>query len=507
MEAFRETNIDFTAYREGFYVETPEAMWPDLAIGQSTSTGTRTGYSLLSYFGKADYTYGGRYILSATVRRDGSSRFGRNNRFGTFPAFSLGWRLSEEAFMAKARERFLSDLKIRFGWGQNGNQEISNTAVYRIYTTDYGVADPTWGTVHGTAYDLTGTNPSTLPSGFKLTQLANDDLRWETTTQTNVGVDFGFFDQSLYGTVEYYKKETKDILVLPPYLGAVGEGGNRWVNGAAMENQGFEASLGYRGETGSGLNYDISANIALNRNKVTSLPAEVENSYGGNGKGDNILGHPLGSMYGYVADGLFRSQAEVDAHSQQDGAAPGRIRYRDLDGNGVVNDDDRTWIGNPYPSFTYGLNVYLAYKGFDLTLFFSGVQDVDVVNEVKYHTDFWSVSETGSNKGRRLLDAWTPQNPDSDIPAITLNNTNDEGRLSTYFIEDGSYLKLKNAQLGYTLPSALTAKAKMEKVRLYVSGQNLFTLKSRSFTGIDPENPNWGYPIPLTFTFGLNVAF
>ena len=441
------------------------------------------------------------------MRRDGSSRFGRNNRFGTFPAFSLGWRLSEEAFLSKARERFLSDLKIRFGWGQNGNQEISNTAVYRIYTTDYGVADPTWGTVHGTAYDLTGTNPSTLPSGFKLTQLANDDLRWETTTQTNVGVDFGFFDQSLYGTVEYYKKATKDILVLPPYLGAVGEGGNRWVNGAAMENKGFEASLGYRHETSYGFSYDVSANIALNRNKVTSLPAEVENSYGGNGKGDNILGHPLGSMYGYVADGLFRNQAEVEAHARQDGAAPGRIRYRDLTGNGTVDEDDRTWIGNPYPSFTYGLNIYLAYKGFDLTLFFSGVQDVDVVNEVKYHTDFWSVSETGSNKGRRLLDAWTPQNPDSDIPAITLNNTNDEGRMSTYFIEDGSYFKLKNAQLGYTLPSALTAKAKMEKVRLYVSGQNLFTLKSRSFTGVDPENPNWGYPIPLTFTFGLNVAF
>lgn len=506
VEAFKEDNVDFTSYREGFYVEDPDKMWPDLGIGKSSSTGTSTGYALLSFFGKIDYVYSGRYLASVTVRRDGSSRFGKNNRFGTFPAFSLGWRLSEEAFL-QGTKGVLSDLKLRFGWGQTGNQEISNTAIYRIYVTDYGTGDPTWGTVNGTSYDITGTNSSLLPSGFKLTQLANDDLKWETTTQSNFGVDFGFLDHRLYGSAEYYIKKTKDILVLPPYLAAIGEGGNRWMNGASMENRGFEVSVGYRKETESGFSYDITANISGNRNKVTRLPEEVENAYGGNGKGDNILGHSLNSMYGYVADGIFRTQEEVDAHVRQDGKGLGRIRYRNLNDDDVIDDADRTWIGNPYPDFTYGLNLNLSFRNFDLSLFFQGVQHVDVVNEVKYHTDFWAVSETGSNKGRRLLSAWSTANPDSDIPAVSRNNNNDEGRMSTYFVEDGSFLKLRNIQFGYTLPKAILEKWHLDKLRIYVSGQNLWTVKSKSFTGVDPENPNWGYPIPMTFTGGLTLSF
>lgn len=506
VELFKENNTDFSAYREGFEVETPEFMWPDMGTGKSVSTGTATGYALLSYFGKVNYSYNDRYLVSGTIRYDGSSRFGKNNRFGTFPAFSLGWRLSEEAFI-KENTSLFSDLKLRFGWGQTGNQEISNTAVYNIYVPDYGMGDPTWGAVNGTSYDITGQGKQELPSGYKLTQRANDDLKWETTTQTNVGLDFGLWDQSLYGSAEYYMKKTKDILVLPPYLAAIGEGGNRWVNGASMQNWGLEFNLGYRNTTHFGLTYDISANISSYRNKVTYLPEDVQNSYGGDGNKDNILGRPLNSLYGYVADGIFKTQDDVDNHAEQDGKGLGRVRFKDLDGDGKITDKDRTWIAIQHPDFMYGLNINLEYADFDLTMFWQGVYNIDVENIQKYHTDFWSVRETGSNKGTRLLDAWSPTNPDSDIPAISATDANWENRLSTYFIENGSYLKLRNLQIGYTLPKKLSAKVLMERFRVYVSAQNLITIKSKSFTGIDPENPGFGYPIPMTFTVGANISF
>lgn len=506
VELFKENNTDFSAYREGFEVETPEFMWPDMGTGKSVSTGTATGYALLSYFGKVNYSYNDRYLVSGTIRYDGSSRFGKNNRFGTFPAFSVGWRLSEEAFI-KENTSIFSDLKLRLGWGQTGNQEISNTAIYNIYVPDYGMGDPTWGAVNGTSYDITGQGKQELPSGFKLTQRANDDLKWETTTQTNVGLDFGLWDQSLYGSTEYYMKKTKDILVLPPYLAAIGEGGNRWVNGASMQNWGLEFNLGYRNTTHFGLTYDISANISSYRNKVTYLPEDVQNSYGGDGNKDNILGRPLNSLYGYVADGIFKTQDDVDNHAEQDGKDLGRVRFKDLDGDGKITDKDRTWIAIQHPDFMYGLNINLEYADFDLTMFWQGVYNIDVENIQKYHTDFWSVRETGSNKGTRLLDAWSPTNPNSDIPAISSTDANWENRLSTYFIENGSYLKLRNLQIGYTLPKRLSAKVLMERFRLYVSAQNLITIKSKSFTGIDPENPGFGYPIPMTFTVGANISF
>lgn len=506
VELFKENNTDFSAYREGFEVETPEFMWPDMGTGKSVSTGTATGYALLSYFGKVNYSYNDRYLVSGTIRYDGSSRFGKNNRFGTFPAFSVGWRLSEEAFI-KENTSIFSDLKLRLGWGQTGNQEISNTAIYNIYVPDYGMGDPTWGAVNGTSYDITGQGKQELPSGFKLTQRANDDLKWETTTQTNVGLDFGLWDQSLYGSAEYYMKKTKDILVLPPYLAAIGEGGNRWVNGASMQNWGLEFNLGYRNTTHFGLTYDISANISSYRNKVTYLPEDVQNSYGGDGNKDNILGRPLNSLYGYVADGIFKTQDDVDNHAEQDGKDLGRVRFKDLDGDGKITDKDRTWIAIQHPDFMYGLNINLEYADFDLTMFWQGVYNIDVENIQKYHTDFWSVRETGSNKGTRLLDAWSPTNPNSDIPAISSTDANWENRLSTYFIENGSYLKLRNLQIGYTLPKRLSAKVLMERFRLYVSAQNLITIKSKSFTGIDPENPGFGYPIPMTFTVGANISF
>ncbi|NDV68802.1 TonB-dependent receptor [Dysgonomonas sp. 25] len=505
VEAFREENVNFNSYREGFELETPEYMWPDVGTGKSIAGGNSTAYTLLSFFGKVNYSFDDRYLASVTLRRDGSSRFGKNNKYGTFPAFSLGWRLSEEAFI-KNNINNISDLKLRLGWGQTGNQEISNTAIYNIYVPDYGTADPTWGTVHSTSYDIGGTGSGQLQSGFKRTQLANDNLKWETTTQTNIGLDFGFWEQKLYGSAEYYMKKTKDILVLPPYLAAIGEGGNRWVNGASMQNWGMEYSVGYRNKLPFGLEYDITGNLSLYRNEMTYLPEDVENNYGGVA-GNNILGHPINSLFGYVADGLFKTQEEVDNAAQQPGKGLGRIRYKDLNGDGVIDNDDRTWIGVQHPDFMYGLNVNFSYKGFDLTMFWQGIHNIDVVNDQKYHTDFWSVSETGSNKGRRLLNAWSPTNVNSNIPSVTSLNTNDEGRFSTYFIENGSYLKLRMLQVGYTFPTHITRKFYANHLRLYISGQNLWTIKSKSFTGVDPESPQFGYPIPRTFTVGLNVSF
>jgi TonB-linked SusC/RagA family outer membrane protein len=504
-ELYKDIFDNTTLRRNDFILQTPDYMYPDAGTGESFTGGTSTQYKLLSYFGKVEYDYDGRYLASATIRHDGSSRFGKNNRFGTFPAVSAGWRISQEQFV-QDRAKFISDLKLRAGWGQTGNQEISNTAIYSLYLANYAGGSPTWATSYGTAYDMSGANNGQLPSGFIATQTGNDDLKWETTTQTNVGLDFGFFDQKLSGSLDYYIKETKDILVSPPYLGAIGEGGNRYVNGASMENKGWEVSLGYRDETSGGFTYDISGNFSANKNKITQLPAAVRNSYGGNGLDDNILGRPINSMYGYVANGLFRTQEEVDNGADQPGKGLGRIRFADLNNDGVVDTDDRTWIGNPNPGFTYGLNTTFGYKAFDLTMFWEGVGDIDVINTKKYQTDFWSVDDVGSNKGTRLLNAWSVDNPNSSIPALTTVDRNAESRFSTYYVEKGDYLKLRVLQLGYNLPKLLLEKYSIESMRFYVSGQNLLIIDAKNFTGVDPESPAYGYPLPMTFTVGFNLS-
>ncbi len=507
MEMFKQEDINFSAQRDGYALESPDFMWPDLGSGTSLTSGISSGYSLMSYFGKINYAYDDKYLASVTLRYDGSSRFGENNRWGTFPAFNLGWRISQEKFMQGTADLF-SDLKLRFGWGQNGNQEMGNYATRTIYITDYGTGNPTWGKLSGTAYDLAGKGSGILSSGFRRNQLENPDLKWETTTQTNIGLDFGLLNQSLYGSVEYYIKNTKDILYKPGYPAIIGGGGDKFYNGAKMENKGVELSIGYRNHTASGFSYDVTANWSKNKNKVSYLPASVVVDYGGNGMWDNILDRPYGSFYGYVAEGIFKSQQELDQHAQQEGKGLGRIRYADLNNDGIIDEKDRTWLGDPYPDFEYGLNINLGYKNFDLVLFFQGVHNMDVYNRLKVETDFWSASDPGSNKGHRLLDAWDPvTNPNSNIPALSTTDANNESRFSSYMIENGSYLKLRNVQLGYTLPQHTSLKIGTERLRFYLSGQNLFTVKSKSFTGFDPENVNYGYPIPMTFTFGINASF
>ena len=494
-EYYVDKTNSFMASREDFILEDPDYMYLDAGTGIKDNSGSGAKSVLFSYFAKANYSYLDRYLLSATLRYDGSSRFGKNNRFGLFPAFSAGWRISEESFI-KNHTNIFDDLKLRFGWGKTGNQEIDNNAIYNIYLSNYNI----------TSYDINGNKSGVLPSGFYLSQNANPNLKWEATDMIDMGIDFSLLKQKLYGSIGYYNKKTSDILILPPYIGVLGEGGNTWVNGASMQNKGFEFSLGLRNKINRNLSLDLSGNIDLVRNKVTYLPMEVVNAYGGDGRGQNILGRAYGSHFGYIADGLFTTQTEVDNSAVQPGKGLGRIRYRDINNDGVINDYDRTWIGVPIPKFTYGFNANISYKNFDLSFLLQGVGSVEVKNDAKYYTDFWSVVESSSNKGARLLNAWTPNNASSTIPAASLTDDNFEARFSTYFVENGAYLKLRNVQLGYTLNNLALAKLKVKSLRFYLGGDNLaILLKSKSFTGLDPESPGFGYPNPMVITGGINI--
>jgi TonB-linked SusC/RagA family outer membrane protein len=506
-ESLKYYKTEVTAGRDVFASEDPDYMYLNAGEENRRNGNWATSYALLSYFGKINYNYDNRYLASATFRYDGSSRFGANNRYGFFPAFSLGWRISEEGFFKDALPA-VSDLKLRYGWGQTGNQEIGDYASLGLYEALYG-SDPTWSPDNGTAYDIYGNGGGSLLSGYRRTQQMNPDLRWETTTQNNIGIDFGFLNQKFAGSFDYFMKKTEDILIKPPYIATLGEGGDRWVNGATLENKGFEFILSYNDKIGE-LGLSLTGNISRYVNKVTKLPEDVINSYAGNGNDQTILGRPLNSMFGYVTDGLFQNQAEVDAHVDQPGKGVGHIRYLNVNGDDRINDEDRTWLGVQDPDFIYGLNVGLSWRNFDLSMFWNGVVGAMIDNGVKRYSDFISFFG-GHNYGTRTLDAWTPQNASSTIPALALNDRNNEARFSDYFIENGSYLKLANLEIGYTIPQHIINKALINNARIYIMGQNLLTVKktwgNNAFTGVDPETPNLAYPIPYSFTAGINLSF
>jgi len=493
VELNRQDDVWFSGYRQNYDVLNTDYMWPSAgAEGTDKAYGSGSGFSLVSFFGKVNYTYADRYLASVTVRRDGSSRFGKNNKYGTFPSVSLGWRISEEAWM-KNTKSWLDNLKLRASWGQTGNQEISNTARYTLYTTtgslNFG------GDSYNTGYDIQGTNGGRiLDSGFKRNQIGNDNIKWETTTQTNIGLDFGFLGNSLYGSFDWYNKKTTDILVNMPGVGVMGEGSAMWINAGEMLNRGIELTLGYRGKAGD-FQYDLTANLGTNRNKITKLPETIaaRGTFGGNGV-KSVVDHPMGAQVGYIFDGIFQNQEEVDNHAHQEGAGVGRMRFLDLNNDGYITEADQDWIYDPTPDFTYGLNAYLQYKNFDFTMFWQGMQGNDVITiDYKRQTDLWAgVNVPNLNKGIRLLDAWSPSNTGSTIPALTTMDTNNETRVSSYYVENGSFLKLRTIQFGYNLPTDLVKKLYMQRLRVYVSAQNLLTIKSKNFTGVDPEVPTFG---------------
>ena len=497
LELHKDVEERSSAYAQMYALENYDYMWPDAATGTQRAGGIREGYNLVSIFGKVDYNWKDLVLASFTIRRDGSSRFGQNNRYGTFPAFTLGYRLSQNL-----KQEWLDDLKIRASWGQTGNQAISNYARFGLYAATYG-----GGRNESTAYDLYLKGSGTFPSGFRATQAQNDNLKWETTEQWNGGLDFTMFRNSLYGSMDIYVKKVKDMLINPAYLGSMGEGGASWLNGPSLQNWGMEFQLGYRHTTSYGLRYNVNGNLDFYRSKVTYLPETTTGSYVHTAK-ENLVesGRPYGSIVGYVVDGLFQNREEVLA-SGQENARVGGLKYADLDGNGIINEQDQTWIFNPVPNFSWGLNVELGYKDFDFTMFWQGVAGQDVYNDQKFQTDFYSITDAGSNKGNRMLGAWTTANTGSSIPALTTNNVGNENRTSTYFVENGSYAKLRQVQIGYNLPNKLLAKVKMTSARVYVSGHNLLTIKTSSLTCPDPENPRWMYPNSTSISFGIQTSF
>ena len=497
LELHKDVEERSSAYAQMFALENYNYMWPDAATGTQRAGGIKEGYNLVSIFGKLDYNWRDLVLASFTIRRDGSSRFGSNNRYGTFPAFTLGYRISQNL-----KQDWIDDMKIRASWGQTGNQAISNYARYGLYAATYG-----GGRNESTAYDLALAGSGIFPSGFRATQAQNDNLKWETTEQWNGGLDFTMFRNSLYGSMDIYVKKVKDMLINPAYLGSMGEGGASWLNGPSLQNWGMEFQLGYRHTTEYGLRYNVNGNLDFYRSKVTYLPETTTGSYVHTAK-ENLVesGKPYGSIVGYVVDGLFQSREEVLA-SGQENARVGGLKYADLDGNGIINEQDQTWIFNPVPNFSWGLNIELGYKDFDFSMFWQGVAGQDVYNDQKFQTDFFSITDPGSNKGNRMLGAWTTANTGSSIPALTTNNTGNEGRASTYFVENGSYGKLRQVQIGYNIPEKLLKRVKMTSARVYVSGHNLLTIKTSSLTCADPENPRWMYPNSTSISFGIQTSF
>ena len=498
IEAHQDNGIDFSGRRTDYPLETIDYMWPSAGTGIQTVVGSGDEYKLMSYFGKIDYNWNDLLLASFTLRYDGSSRFGKNNQYGTFPSVSLGYRLSKHI-----HADWLRDWKIRASYGVTGNQGMnSNTAHYGLYAADYGS-----GRDISTAYDLNLQHSGTFPSGYRKVQSANEDLKWEQSSQWNFGTDFSLFGGDLYGSYDLFFKETKDMLVQPAFLGAIGEGGQTWINGPTLKNWGMEGVLGYRHKTAWGLSYDITGNIDFFRSKVTYLPENSKNSYEHNDYHNLAQDEKAyGSRIGYVVEGLYQSREEVLSCGQA-GARVGGLKYADLNGDGMINEKDRTWVYNPVPNFSYGFTVNLSYRDFDFTMFWQGVSGVDVINDQKFQTDFWSITDAGSNKGSRLIDAWTPANNGSSIPALTTSNGADEGRMSSYFVENGSYIKMRTLQLGYRLPVQLVKKLLLSSARIYLSGDNLWTIKSSSLTCSDPENTAWNYPHTASFTFGVQVGF
>jgi len=513
MEANKYVTETMDASRQGVQFQNYDYAYLGTATGNMAMDGFGDKYNFLSYFSKFNYAYNSKYLLSASLRYDGSSKFGKNNQFGLFPAVSAGWRLSSEDFLSNSKT--ISDLKLRASWGKNGNlSNINSTATGTYFASDY----------NGTSYGIGGGETGSLPSGYRRTQTGNEDLKWETTTQTDIGIDFGFLNQKIAGSLDYYHKSTNGMLFNPPYLGTLGEGANQWVNAADMVNNGVELAVTYQSNPQKSFTYSITGNISYNDNSITGLPNSVLYSYGGSAlKGDNIQGNPYGSIYGFVADGIFKSQQEVDNSADQPGKGLGRIKYKDLSGpdgkpDGKIDwDYDRTWIGNPVPKVEYGLGFSANYKNFDFYMFWQGIASTTVIDGWKSYSDFWNVwVQQGFNHPTRVLDAWSPANPGSNIPALSLINPNDELRPSTYFIESGAYLKMRNIQIGYTLPKAIASSIGMERLHVYVTGLNLINIKkwwgNDAFTGPDPETPGGSdysnpYVRPQTYKVGVDVSF
>lgn len=498
-EAIGYTFRDLSASREGYAFEDSGYMQIGSGTGTRNNGGSKSQWAVFSLFGKVDYNYADRYLASFTIRRDENSRFAKGYRAGIFPAVSVAWRLTQEPFFPQ--NDILSDLKIRYSWGQNGNANIP--ALYPAYSTYI------FNTGNG-AYDISGTNSSTT-SGITLASTGNPELRWETTSQHNIGADFRLFRGSLGLSFDYYIKKTEDMLTIPPALDVAGENASMWLNTGSMENRGWEIAVSYMSPSYGDFSWSGSLNVSQYRNKLLRLNS-LQKFIGGDQR--LIPGQPMGVYYGYVCDGIFQNEAQVAEHATQQGAAPGRLIYRDIDGNGEIDDNDRCIIGDPNPDLSLGLNLAFRYKSLSLEMFFAGDLGFDIQNHMKRQLLSMSYGNLSTNRSAEILNAWTPTNTNTDIPALSLTDDNNESRFSTYYVEDGSYMKMKYLKLSYALPEHIVRKIGLRNLEIYGQVENLFTITS--YTGLDPELlpgeygariDNGAYPRPRTFTVGLNLQF
>jgi len=456
-----------------------------------TASGTEFENALTSYFSRLNYNFDDRYLLTATIRRDGSSRFASSNRYGNFPSASVGWNVHNEDFVPLPD--FISSLKLRASYGELGNQNIDDY----LYTS---TVNP------GVVYNWDGSKTT----GAIQTQITSSDIKWETKTTKNVGLDAAFLDNKFELSAEYYSSTTSDILVGVPIPLSVGANNSPTVNAGKLRNSGLEFSLTYR-KTAGDFNFNITANASTLNNEVLALGGNDEPIQGVASR--TAVGGEIGRHYGYVYDGLFQSQQEINDHAFQNaGTAPGDIRFKDLNDDGVINDLDRTYLGSAIPSINYGLNITGNYKNFDFTVFASGMGGYKVHSRMyrmlmlpsdflNYHTD--------------MLDRWTPQNTNTDIPRRVSGDPNNNGRNSDRpgWLQDGTHLRINTVSIGYSLPEKVLDYFGAQSTRIYVKVQNLYTFQS--YKGYNPDfssgvfEPgfnNGSYPKPRSYMVGLDIA-
>lgn len=476
----------------------------DAATTNRSNEGNSWRSVLTSILGRVFYSYQNKYLFTATIRRDGSSKFGKNNRYGYFPSFSLGWNVAEEKFMENVH--WLDQLKLRGGYGVLGNQEIDNYQYSSTITTGINYPDGNGGLLQGA-----------FPKNF-----ANPDIKWEETAMTNVGIDFMAFNNRLSLTADYYVKNTKDILLTVPIPISSGGANDPIRNAGKIRNNGFEFNLGWMDQPNPDISYGINLIGSFNKNKVIAMGSESGSIKGGS-TNQNITtsetkaGYPIGGYWLISTAGYFNSQEEVDAYAKdgkkiQPAAEPGDIKFVDANNDGVINDDDRVFQGSPFPDFTFALNGNMRYKNFDLSIGLQGV----LVNKI-YNATRQTLEDVtkGSNFLASCLDYWTPENKNASHPRLTWDDPNRNTRAeSDRYLENGSYLRLRSVQLGYTFPQTWF-KGAIQHARVYINAENLFTITS--YSGYSPDvnadNANYRgfdnfiYPTNRTFMLGLNVTF
>jgi TonB-linked SusC/RagA family outer membrane protein len=508
-EASRGTTRNLNAGFSNLLSDDLNSRYVQDALGDSkTKTVSTFGgeSALLSYFGKADYNFADRYVASLTVRRDGSSRLGPTHRWGTFPAFGLGWRISKEKFLEK--NGILSDAMLRFGWGVTGNQLIPPGRIVSQFGGDVG----------DTYYDITGSN-STVAQGFRQTSLGNPDLKWEENRSTNVGADLAFLDGRVNVIIDLFQRKTNNLLFNPAIPGTAGVAAPPIVNVGKMQNAGVDFSVGYQATS-----WNATLTGSKYNNKILSIDGEQQFFYGpistrfGN-QVINQVGSPIGSFYGLIADGYFRDAADVASHATQDGAAPGRIKFRDTNGDGKITPDDRTIIGNPHPNFTAGLDLGYRRGNWDVSGNVFGSFGNDIWDAQK---EFYVFRNFSTNVRNDLLEnSWRPDNLNAKYPILDQNDTYSK-ELSSYYVEDGSYVRLRSLQVAYSLPRSIVSWA--SGTRVYVQAENLFTITG--YSGLDPSLPAANvtgsggdirdqyrgidrgiYPSSRTFSLGITTSF